>query len=213
MKIAVASLRKAKIEAVRAAAERLAAAKITGWINTDLITRAVSADVSDTPTSDREMMQGARVRVEKLKDLLAREGVKADFFVGLEGGLHVQQDRENSLVFLRGWVYASDLGAHGSFGCTPSIEVPPAISERVLRRGEDLSNVIDSFAGRFDVRSNEGTWGVLTRDMVTRGNSFEMAVLAALAPFYNSGALALRVKGQLDRQLDLSRICEFPKRV
>jgi non-canonical (house-cleaning) NTP pyrophosphatase len=35
------------------------------------------------------------------------------------------------------------------------------------------------------VRSRQGAWGILSRDLVTRSMSFEMALIAAFAPFYN----------------------------
>jgi non-canonical (house-cleaning) NTP pyrophosphatase len=45
--------------------------------------------------------------------------------------------------------------------------------------------VIDEVAGSTDVRSRQGAWGVLSRDLLTRAMSFEAALLAAFAPFYN----------------------------
>jgi non-canonical (house-cleaning) NTP pyrophosphatase len=36
------------------------------------------------------------------------------------------------------------------------------------------------------VRSRQGAWGVLTRGLLTRSVSFETALVAALAPFYNA---------------------------
>jgi non-canonical (house-cleaning) NTP pyrophosphatase len=46
--------------------------------------------------------------------------------------------------------------------------------------------VIDEVAGMRDVRSKQGAWGVLSRDLLTRSMSFEAALIAAFAPFYNS---------------------------
>jgi non-canonical (house-cleaning) NTP pyrophosphatase len=45
--------------------------------------------------------------------------------------------------------------------------------------------VIDEVAGGRDIRSKQGAWGVLSRDLVTRSLSFELALIAAFAPFYN----------------------------
>jgi non-canonical (house-cleaning) NTP pyrophosphatase len=41
-------------------------------------------------------------------------------------------------------------------------------------------------AGERDVRSRQGAWGVLSRDLLTRAQSFESALVAAFAPFYNA---------------------------
>ena len=45
--------------------------------------------------------------------------------------------------------------------------------------------MIDEISGKTDVRSRQGAWGVLSRDLVTRSMSFELALIAAFAPFYN----------------------------
>ena len=88
-------------------------------------------------------------------------------------------------TFLRGWAYATD-GERGSFGMSPSIAVPDAIVKNVISGKRELGLVIDDFAGARDVRSRQGAWGVLSRDLLTRSMSFEAALIAAFAPFYNS---------------------------
>ena len=77
-------------------------------------------------------------------------------------------------------------GEHGSFGMSPSIEVPDAIVKDVIGGKRELGIVIDEVAGMRDVRSKQGAWGVLSRDLLTRSMSFEAALIAAFAPFYNS---------------------------
>ncbi|HEV2904489.1 MAG TPA: DUF84 family protein, partial [Pyrinomonadaceae bacterium] len=73
----------------------------------------------------------------------------------------------------------------GSFGMSPSIEVPDAIVKDVVQGKRELGIVIDDFAGIRDVRSKQGAWGVLSRDLITRSMSFEAALIAAFDPFYN----------------------------
>jgi len=51
--------------------------------------------------------------------------------------------------------------------------------------GRELGDVIDEVA-RKAVRGTRGAWGVLTLDLIGRGDSFTSALLAALAPFYNA---------------------------
>jgi non-canonical (house-cleaning) NTP pyrophosphatase len=46
--------------------------------------------------------------------------------------------------------------------------------------------VNDETAGEHDVRGRQGAWGVLSRDLFTRAMSFEVALVAAFAPFYNA---------------------------
>jgi len=85
---------------------------------------------------------------------------------------------------LRGWAYASD-GKNGAFGATPSISVPASLAKKVIEGRRELGLVIDEVAGVQDVRSRQGAWGILSRDLVTRAMSFEVALIAAFAPFYN----------------------------
>jgi len=55
----------------------------------------------------------------------------------------------------------------------------------VIEGKRELGLVIDEVAGARDVRSRQGAWGVLSKDLLTRSMSFEAALIAAFAPFYN----------------------------
>jgi non-canonical (house-cleaning) NTP pyrophosphatase len=59
------------------------------------------------------------------------------------------------------------------------------IADMVIDGKRELGLVIDEVANERDVRSRQGAWGVLSRDLLTRSMSFEAALIAALAPFYN----------------------------
>jgi non-canonical (house-cleaning) NTP pyrophosphatase len=63
--------------------------------------------------------------------------------------------------------------------------VPAEIVKKVVQGRTELGEVIDQVAGGRDIRSKQGAWGVLSRDLVTRSMSFELALIAAFAPFYN----------------------------
>ena len=105
--------------------------------------------------------------------------------VGLEGGFHSVEIDGAWVTFLRGWAYATD-GARGFYGAAPSISVPDFIARQVIETGRELAEVIDEVAGEQDIRSRQGAWGVFSRDLLTRSMSFEAAVIAAFAPFYNA---------------------------
>jgi inosine/xanthosine triphosphatase len=76
-------------------------------------------------------------------------------------------------------------GDRGRFGCSGSIEIPEALAEEVLVRGTELSVAIDHFAGQAGIRDAQGAWGVLSKNSISRQESFRVAVVAAFAPFYN----------------------------
>jgi inosine/xanthosine triphosphatase len=187
LRVAVASQRAPKLEAVRAALGRIAAVGVDGWSPFVVTAHATASGVDATPRHDVELQRGARQRAVSLQRRLEAEADPARIYLGLEGGIHAD---ENGAVWLRSWAFAWD-GRRGAFGCGPSAELPPVVAGPVLR-GEDLAAVIDRVAGAEDVRSRGGTWGWLTRELVPRSLAFETAVLAALAPFYHPEAFAPR---------------------
>ena len=77
------------------------------------------------------------------------------------------------------------MGEKSAFGAAPSISVPAEIVKNVVQGRKELGVVIDEVTGGRDIRSKQGAWGVLSRDLVTRSMSFELALIAAFAPFYN----------------------------
>lgn len=191
LKVGVGTLRQAKVEAVRDALRRVANVD-AAWRGCEVIARAVETSAPAMPLSDEEMMLGARLRAEAVKEALLAEkpGDDVQLFVGLEGGFHAMQIDGERHTFLRGWTYVTDGRGRGAYGSGPSVIVPPAIVARVIEEGRELSVVIDEFAGERDVRSRQGAWGVLSRELLTRAMSFETSLIAAFAPFYNAATYA-----------------------
>jgi len=169
--------------AVRASIARVAAID-SSWAAASVLARAVETTVPAMPMNDWELMQGARERALAVRDQLRAQRREADIYVGLEGGFHSISIEGEWQTFLRGWAYATD-GQIGAFGGTPSISVPASLAKKVIEGRRELGLVIDEVAGVRDVRSRQGAWGILSRDLVTRAMSFEVALVAAFAPFYN----------------------------
>ena len=177
--------------AVRASIARVATID-QAWATVNLVARPVETSVPAMPLTDWELMKGARERALAVCEVLKRQKLEADLYVGLEGGFHSISIEGEWHTFLRGWAYVTDgmidseTGReHGSFGATPSISVPESIRKSVIEGRRELGLVIDEVAGARDVRSRQGAWGILSRDLVTRSLSFELALIAAFAPFYN----------------------------
>ena len=169
--------------AVRASVARIAAIDST-WANAQVVARPVTTSTPAMPLTDWQLMEGARDRALAVRDSLQSKRMDADIYVGLEGGFHSISVNHEWHWFLRGWAYATD-GTTGAFGATPSISVPGGIVKSVVEGNQELGIVIDQVAGMRDVRSRQGAWGILSRDLVTRSDSFELALIAAMAPFYN----------------------------
>ncbi|HEX8160489.1 MAG TPA: inosine/xanthosine triphosphatase [Pyrinomonadaceae bacterium] len=184
LRIAVGSVRSAKLLAVRAACARISEVD-PGWDRAEIVARDVETGVPAMPLTDSQLMRGARNRAHAVRKLLRQEGGTAHLYVGLEGGFHtVTLDGERH-TFLQGWAYATD-GGRGHFGISPSVAVPAHVVREVVVGRRELGEVIDEVAGERDVRSRQGAWGVISKELLTRAQSFESALVAAFAPFYNA---------------------------
>jgi inosine/xanthosine triphosphatase len=188
IRIAVGSKRAPKLEAVREALEALGPLlhpksrfEVRGF--------DVATGVSHTPRSRTELMAGARGRCEALMNLGAARQ-EASYFVGLEGGLDVVHEDGNEkgrrLVFLESWAFVSDAGGRGFYGRSGAILLPEALAAEVLDRGTELSHAIEAYTGMWGIRDSQGAWGILTKNLINRQESFRVAVISAFAPFFNA---------------------------
>ncbi|MHB1048833.1 MAG: DUF84 family protein [Bacteroidota bacterium] len=177
MIIRVASVRPPKVNGVRRAAELLSAQFGIPFSGIIIESMESGSAVSDTPMSIRELMQGAEYRA---KNIFQKNGTDRLFTVGVEGGLFSEQDR----TFLQSWACVYD-GSRTTFGASGCIELPESLTRDVVERQLELGKAIDAFANRTDVRSKQGTFGILTDDLVTREDSFAAAALHAFMPFFN----------------------------
>jgi inosine/xanthosine triphosphatase len=190
--VAIGSLRPPKVNAAYKVFQQIySKLGVEEFQYVDFLTREVKTEVNHTPTSQEELMLGTERRSRNLIAILKKEQMIADYYIGMEGGFHqVKKDFNEKpgggpLVFLQSWAYVSN-GREGYFGASGMIEVPHQIFLPVLHQGEELNKVIDEITEQKDIRNRQGIWGVLTGELVTRQDSFEQALVAALAPFYNS---------------------------
>jgi Uncharacterized conserved protein len=190
MRVVIASMRAPKVNGVQRAFRKLS--HLSPFNDLVFETMQIESGVQATPLSISELMTGAQRRAEAAFEN-AKIGSKSSeiiFSVGVEGGLYVPLKH----TFLQSWACVCD-GRRISFGSSGSIEIPKALSDAVVRDGADLGKVIDVFAEQQNVRSNQGTWGILTNDLITREDSFELATLNALAPFFNEQMYKREIRG------------------
>ena len=183
MIIAIASQRGPKVEAVKRFFESCRHLFPSVQDKIEYLTYEVDGGVV-MPRSIEELMSDAAQRVARLQQILQSQNQKTDFFVGMEGGFHTIHHDNKELVFLQSWAYVSN-GSVGFYGSSGNVLVPMKIANEVMKNNRDLSEVIDEVANQVDVRSKQGTWGILTKDLLTRVQSFEIALTAAFASFYN----------------------------
>lgn len=194
MLIRIASTRTPKVNGVRRAVEKLAVyfqsidspRRIERNIRFETI--QIESGVADTPKSIEELMRGAQQRSQAVYEEQENETVLS---VGVEGGLF----RVGEKVFLQSWSCVYD-GEEYFFGSSGSIEIPSALADVVMKNGADLGTVIDGFAEKIDVRSHQGTFGILTNDLITREDSFELATINALVPFFNRTVYKKNLSGE-----------------
>jgi inosine/xanthosine triphosphatase len=181
--IAVGSLRKPKLAAVREAIDGLACLLAAGN-SIEIVGVDVESGVNHTPMSREESMRGARQRVEALQRIAKQQSKPWNYFVGLEGGLDSIVENRERRVFLESWAYVSD-GTRGHFGRSGAVELPEALAEEVFVKGVELSVAIDRFAGEARIRDGQGAWGVLSANKITRQEAFRVALIAGFSPFFN----------------------------
>jgi inosine/xanthosine triphosphatase len=181
--IVVGSTRGPKVEAVRRVLGTLASVA-PDFAGAEVVPFDASVGAPPMPLSLDEMLEGARARAQLALESVAAGGRRADYAVGLEGGIDLRRTAPSNRGFLMSWAYVTD-GHRGAHGCGGAVEVPSALLEAVVDRGIELSEAMDALSGERGVRDRQGAWGILTRGMVDRTASFEAALLNAFAPFYN----------------------------
>jgi inosine/xanthosine triphosphatase len=205
--VAVGSTRRPKLDAVTAALASMrfafAADQNAPELDFEVEGCEVPSGVRHTPLSREDLMTGARQRAEALLQIARAENKPWKYFVGLEGGIDVipgpdvmpnldiiadvdiVREAAKRWVFLENWAYVTDGTSVGSFGQSGAVLVPDALARTVVDDGVELSEAIDAFAGRHNIRDAEGAWGILTRNQISRQEAFRVAVVNAFAPFFN----------------------------
>ncbi len=183
MIIAIGSTRKPKVEAVKSIFRHLADELLPQGDRMDFRPVAADSGIGAMPLSLHELMQGARNRALDARRKI--QNAETSFSVGLEGGFfRTEAAASEPGYFLQSWVYVWSEGG-GSFGCSAAVPVPQAVVRAVVEGGVELGEVIDDFAGKVGVRDHGGAFEVFTAGRIHRKQSYEMALICALAPFYN----------------------------
>lgn len=139
---------------------------------------SVPSGVGTQPLSDVETLTGATNRAKTARAL----DPDADFWVGIEGGLHPSPGDVNSYLSFS-WVVVLGRDRFGR-GRSASYELPLAICD-LIRQGMELGDADDLIFGVSGSKRDSGGVGLLTDDRVTRSQFYAEAVKLALIPFVN----------------------------
>lgn len=155
--VAIGSQNKTKVEAVKRCFQAN---------STKLISLNVPSGVGNQPFSDEETLQGAMNRAKA-----ALHETKADIGIGLEGG--VSETKAGMLLCNWGALYTKDHQMFSAAGAR--IMLPVEVAEE-LRKGRELAQVMEDYAAKKDVRSQEGAIGIFTNERVIRKDMFAHVV-------------------------------------
>jgi inosine/xanthosine triphosphatase len=141
----------------------------------------VESGVSSLPQNDNESILGCKNRIKYTLDNY-KDISLIDYIVGIEGGLDIRDKN----VFINTWVVIYNLKSKKySFGCSPKISLPNFIIEST-KNDISLQNTLSEIANCDDVHRKNGTIGILTKDLLTRSESTNLAFLCAYCVFVHS---------------------------
>lgn len=176
MKVIVASLNPAKIEAARLALEQIFPdnrCQVSGI--------AVPSGVAEQPMSDAETLAGARNRA-----LAARAAhPEASLWIGMEGG--IDRVQRHSITFA--WLQVLGPGLDNA-ARSASLTLPPFVAQAVAE-GEELGHAMDRLFNLSNCKQQGGAIGVLTRNLLDRRRVYRDTLLLALAPLLSPAPYAL----------------------
>ena len=168
MKIAVGSQNPVKLKAVEMAFKKV-------WPDEEWVIVGVKADsgVSNQPMSDEESIKGAENRANQ-----ALEKAQADYGVGLEGG--IQKIGEH--YFDCGWIVVIDKDKKQGIGSTLRMITPDKMME-MIKQGMELGDVNDILFKKSNSKQENGHFGLMTNNVITRTDGYRDGVIASLSCF------------------------------
>jgi len=169
VKIAVGSENPLKLQSVRAILGR-----IYPWASFRPV--KVESGVSSNPLSNEETIAGARRRAEE-----SRRTLQADWGIGLEGGM--VRIAENWFTCV--WCVIRDRDKE-TLGGGVHFELPPSVIRSILEGGKEMGTCMDELTGLTMSKRKMGAEGILSRGLIDRKNTFQNAIIYALAPRISS---------------------------
>ncbi len=170
MKILVGSKNPVKIDSVKNAFSKY-------FSDIQIIGIHAESGVSPQPIND-ETFEGAKNRAEELKNKNITEGLNADYFVGIEGGIA----KFFNQWFALGLICIIDKEGKIGFGSSPLFELPKSITKELLK-GIELGDVMDKITGNHNTKQKEGAIGYFTKGRMDRTELYMHGLITALIPF------------------------------
>lgn len=150
LKVVVGSTNKVKVNAIK-----------NVFANFNVVSIAVSSQVSPQPITDEETIKGALNRALGAKRF-------GDIGIGLEGG--VQQTSLGMLLINYGVLIDEKNKTYIAGGTR--IILPNEVAKEIYN-GKELGDIMDAYANKQNVKHDEGAVGIFTNNLVKRTDIFE----------------------------------------
>jgi inosine/xanthosine triphosphatase len=168
-KVVIASKNPVKIESARRAFTQMMTEEFE-FVGVD-----AKSEVSDQPTTNEETFRGAMNRAKNVSKI-----EKADYWVGIEGGLHETDSEMEAFAWI---VVISKEGKIGK-ARSASFVLPQKLAVHI-KEGMELGDADDKVFGLQNSKQKSGTVGTLTKEIVNRTDYYEATAILALIPFVN----------------------------
>jgi len=156
MELVVGSLNETKINAVKAV-----------FTNAHITPLSVPSDVSAQPVGDMETKEGAINRAQ-----YASQKTANSFGIGLEGGVMLLQHD----LYLCNWGALVTPCGNTITASGARIKLPESFKAKI-DQGYELSEIMDAYTKRHNIRHHEGTIGIFTNNLMLRKEMFSHIVL------------------------------------
>ncbi|CAG0976473.1 Inosine/xanthosine triphosphatase [Anaerolineae bacterium] len=166
MKIAIGSTNPVKIRAVRNVLRKI-------FPRAKFVALDVASGVPGQPRGDKQTRRGAVNRARAV-----REQARADFGVGLEAGIVVNEFGTMTCA----WCAIVDRAGRVGIGGSTNMLLPDKVAARV-QAGAELGDAMDAFANIKNVKRKMGAIGVLTKGLSDRQRAYESIIKLAMARF------------------------------
>ncbi len=171
MKVLVGTKNPGKIEAVKIAFDKY-------FDDVDIEGIKVESNVSDQPIND-EIVQGAKNRVENLKEYAKENKIDADYYVSVEAGITNAFGEWIDFNFV---VIENNKGLQ-SVGVSQGFEIPDRYMDEIKEKS--LGVVMDKIFSGNELSKGAGGISKLTKEQVTRIEIVSNGVVMALIKHIN----------------------------
>lgn len=168
MKVAVGSTNPIKIEATKKAFQKV-------WPNKkwQIIGLDVKSGISNQPMSDTESIKGATNRAKS-----ALKVGKADFGVGIEGGLH----QIGAIWFDTAWIVVINKSGKKGIGSTYRLQTPNRFM-KMIKKGKEIGEAADEIFKTKNSKQKSGHFGLMTKGIISRADAYTNGIICTLSRF------------------------------